>query len=101
VIQANRECGINLHSTQIKAYHTFKESEDSMIFNQHVISDDEESNGKEDTRQSGWEESMKLELANCANSNSTDGKGQTQSKLQQSLKMKRTQQSWRILQQNS
>ena len=46
VIQANRECGINLHSTQIKAYHTFKESEDSMIFNQNVISDDEESDGK-------------------------------------------------------
>jgi hypothetical protein len=55
-----------------QAYHTFmeeaglKETEDLVIFNQNVISDDEESDGEEKTKQSSREESMKLELVELA-----------------------------------
>jgi hypothetical protein len=55
-----------------QAYHAFmeeaglKESEDLMVFNQNVISDDEGSNGEEVTRQPSREESMKLELVELA-----------------------------------
>jgi hypothetical protein len=51
-----------------QAYHTFmeeaglKDSEDLMMINQNVISDDEGSDGEEETRRTSREESMKLEL---------------------------------------
>ncbi len=55
-----------------QAYHAsmeeagLKELEDLVIFNQNVISDDEGSDGEEDTRQSSREESMKMELVELA-----------------------------------
>jgi hypothetical protein len=54
------------------AYHTFieeagiKESEDLVVVSQNVISDNEGSDGDEETRQSSREESMKLELVELA-----------------------------------
>jgi hypothetical protein len=55
-----------------QAYHTvmeeaaLRESEDFVILNQNMISDDEGSDGEEETRQSSREESMKLELVELA-----------------------------------
>jgi hypothetical protein len=101
-----------------QAYHTFmkeaglKELEDLMVFNQNVISDDEGSDGEEETRQSSREESMKLELVELASKQDgqtgqqcefeLDGpKGTDTVQTPRIIKTKRTHLSWRMLQQNS